>query len=167
MATSKGTQLAQLIHEKKEQLKGLCQTIDDKTASRAPEGRWSPKEIISHLCGPEGIGFFSSLQTFLDQDVPRIDIKPEDPFFSGNRSRMSLPELLSEFEREYNRMAEFAKGLTEEQLARKANIPILRETPIGEYPTLAKWIEAIGTYHMGFHIDHLKEILRSLGVSAD
>ena len=164
MATAEGIRLSQVIRPKMEQFRELCKEIDEKTASRAPEGRWSPKQIISHLCGPEGVGYLPSMQAFLEKDTPRLDIKPEDPFFSENRSRMTLLELLSEFTREYNRVVEFAKGLTEEQLARKAHIPLLKETPIGEYPTLAQWIGAIGGYHLGFHIDHMKEILQALGV---
>jgi hypothetical protein len=166
MTTSEGIILSQLVRQKADQLKQLYAGIDSETASRAPAGRWSPKQILSHLCGPEGIGFFPSLQAFLEKDTPRLDIEAENPFFSEKRSRMTVPELLSEFDKEYNRIAEFAKELSEQQLARKAHIPLLKETRIGEYPTLAQWIGAIGEYHMGFHIDHLKEILAALGVKA-
>ena len=163
MENTEGIRLAQAIRQKRDELKRLFEGIDERTASRAPAGRWSPKEILSHVCGPEGIGFMPSLQIFLEQDTPQLDIKPEDPFFSENRRQMALSALLSEFEREYSRMAEFVKGLSEEQLSRSAHIPLLKETPIGEYPTLAQWIGAIGDYHLGFHIDHLKEILQALG----
>jgi hypothetical protein len=162
MAISEGVRLSHLIRQKTEEFRAVCKGIDEKTASRAPEGRWSPKQIVSHLCGPEGLGYLPSMQAFLDQDTPRLDIKPEDPFFSEKRSRMTLSELLSEFEREYNRQIDFVKGLTEEQLARKAHIPLLKDTPLGEYLTLAQWIGAIADYHVGFHIDHLKEILQAL-----
>ena len=166
MATSEGVRLSRLIRQKMEQFKGVCKGVDEKTASRAPEGRWSPKQIVSHLCGPEGIGFLPGMQAFFAKDTPRLDIKPEDPFFSENRSRMTLSELLTEFEKECNRVAGFAEGLTDEQLARKAHIPMLKESPLGEYPTLAQWIGAIGEYHVGFHIDHMKEILQALGAAA-
>jgi len=165
MATSEGVRLSQLIREKMEQFKTACKGIDEKTASRAPEGRWSPKQIVSHLCGPEGIGFLPSMQAFLDKDTPRLDIKPEDPFFSEKRSRMTLAELLSEFEKECNRVAAFAEKLSDQQLARKAHIPMIKESPLGEYPTLALWIGAIGEYHVGFHIDHMKEVRQALGAA--
>ena len=165
MATSEGVRLSQLIREKMEQFKTACKGIDEKTASRAPEGRWSPKQIVSHLCGPESIGFLPSMQAFLDKDTPRLDIKPEDPFFSEKRSRMTLAELLSEFEKECNRVAAFAEKLSDQQLARKAHIPMIKESPLGEYPTLALWIGAIGEYHVGFHIDHMKEVRQALGAA--
>ena len=52
MATSRGIQLAQEIHQKVAELKQACQEVDESLATRAPNGRWSPKEILSHLCGP-------------------------------------------------------------------------------------------------------------------
>jgi hypothetical protein len=163
MGTPEGIRMAQTIRRKMEELLSLCKGIDEKTASRAPAGRWSPKEILSHLCGPEGVGFFPSIQTILDKDTPRLDIKPEDPFFTENRRQMTVKELLLEIERGYSHIAQVAEGLSEEQLSRRAHIPLLKETPIGEYPTLSMWVGAIGDYHLGYHIDHMKEILQALG----
>ena len=54
MATSTGVQLAQNIRQKIEELKKICEGVDESTASRSPAGRWSPKEILSHLWGPDG-----------------------------------------------------------------------------------------------------------------
>ena len=79
---------------------------------------------------------------------------------------MTFAELLEEFEREYGHIAEFVEGLSEEQLNRKAHIPLLKETPFGEYPTLGGWTQVIGEHHLGSHIDHMREILESLGVTS-
>ena len=76
MATSTGIQLAQSIRRKIEELKKVCEGLDESTASRAPAGRWSPKEILSHLWGPEGSGHLPILQAFLDEETPRIDLEP-------------------------------------------------------------------------------------------
>ena len=78
---------------------------------------------------------------------------------------MTLKELLSEIEGEYSHLADAVEGLSEDQLARKAHIPLLKESPLGEYPTLAMWVRAIGEHHLGSHIDHMKEILQALGVT--
>ena len=66
MAASRGRQLAETIHTRIEELKKVCEGIDEGTASRAPEGRWSPKQVLSHVLGPEGPGITEGLQSVLD-----------------------------------------------------------------------------------------------------
>jgi len=165
MPPSEGAQLSQMIHRKIEELKALCKGVDEDTASRAPAGRWSPKEILSHLCGPEGVGFMPALRTILEQDTPRLDIEAENPFFTEKRSRMTFAQLLRELEGEYDRMADFVTGLSDKQLARKAHIPLFKEAPFGEHLTLATFIGVLGEHHMGSHINHMREILQALGVA--
>ncbi len=112
----------------------MCEGLDEESSSRAPEDRWSPKQIVSHLCGPEGVGHLPGLKAFLEKDTPLLDVKPENPYWSEGRTRMTLSELLSEFGREYSEIAAFVEGLSEEQLSRKAHIPMLRESALGECP---------------------------------
>jgi hypothetical protein len=162
MKSAEATRLIKLIQDKIGELKVVCKGIDEVTASRAPEGRWSPKQVISHLCGPEGKGFMASLQVFIEQDTPRLDIEPENPFYTEKRAKMTIAQLLGELDAEYGRIAGFTAGLTDEQLSRKAHIPLVKDTPMGEYPTLAMWIQAIAEYHVGFHLDHMREILKAL-----
>ncbi len=166
MANAESIQYAEGFRQKVNEFKKVCQGLNEETASSAPGDRWSPKQIISHLLGPEGIGMFPSIKAFLDQDTPRLDMEAENPFFTEARKRMPFGELFAEFEKEYGRIADLVAGLSAEQLKRKARIPMLKETPIGEYPTLKDWIAALGDYHLDFHLDHLKEILQALEVTA-
>jgi len=160
MATATGTELAQGIRLKMEELKKACAGIDEATASRAPSGRWSPKEILSHLLGHE-TGHMAVLTKFLDQDTPLLDLKAETTYLGDERAGMPFAQLLDAVLEEYLCIAKFADVLTAEQLERKAHVPMLKDSPLGEYPTLGALIGGLGGYHVQFHIDHLKEILQA------
>lgn len=162
MATSRGNQLAQEIRQKVAALKQVSQGVDENLASRAPTGRWSPRQILSHLCGPEGVGHLPILRAFIDSDTPMIDLITGNPFFTEIRARMSISELVAKCEMNYQRIANFAAELTEKQLARNAHIPKLKDSPLGEYPTLDGMISVLGVYHVQDHTDHLREILAAL-----
>ena len=164
MPNQNGKEIAQGVLAKMAEFKKTCEGLSEEISSRAPTGRWSTKQIISHLCGPEGIGHLPKLKSFIDRDTPEIDIEPENTCWSGKRSRMSLAELLSEFDQEYTRIAKFIEGLSEKQLSRRAHIPMLKDSPLGQYPTLAQWADALSNYHIGFHIDHMREIVQALGL---
>jgi hypothetical protein len=166
MPSTEAMRLTELLNKKVKDFKDVCADIDEETAARAPSGRWSPKEIVSHLCGPEGIGLLPTFSAFVEKDVPRLDIEAEDSFFSENRARATFADLIEEFEAEYSRIAEFTAGLSDEQLSRKAHIPMLKESPIGEYPTLSGWIQVIGEHHLAMHGDHMREILEALGAGS-
>lgn len=162
MATSRGNQLAREIRHKVTAMKQACEGVDEDLASRAPTGRWSPKQILSHLCGPENVGHLPFLRSFIDNDTPLIDLDTENPFFTETRAAMSFAELVAEFEVNYRQLADFTSELTLGQLARKAHIPKLIDSPLGEYPTLEGMIAGLGEYHVQYHIDHLREILAAL-----
>jgi hypothetical protein len=165
MPSQQAAKSSQLIRQKMDEMKKLCEGLDEKTASRAPAKRWSPKQILSHLCGPDGVGLMPAIQTILQQDAPRLDLHPGDPFFTERRAGMTVAELLKEFEGEYTRMADLVAGLSDEQLARKVHVPAFKETPMGEHLTLAVWVTALAERHVGFHIDHMREILQELGAA--
>ena len=162
MATATGSELAQGIRAKILELKAACADVDEAAASRAPAGRWSPKEILSHLLGPDASGLLPLLQKFLDSDVPLIEIVPEQTHFTGPRRDKTFAELLRELEQKYEGLARFAEGLSGAQLARTAHIPLFKDSPLTDHPTLAAFIGGLGQYHVQRHIDHLREILGQL-----
>lgn len=162
MATSRSIELAEMIRRKSAELQEACRGVDENLAARAPGDRWSPRMIISHMCGSEE-GHVALLKAFIDSDTPLIDLNAGNPFYTETRAAMSFCELLAASAANYEQVAAFVEGLTEAHLARKAHIPELKETPLGEYPTLEGMIHGLGEFHIQFHIDHLREILAELG----
>ena len=165
MANPQGTELARTIRSGMEELQKVCAGMTEDIASKAPADRWSPKQIVSHLTGQDGIGFMPAFERILAQDTPKIDIIAEDPFFTERRSRLTLKELLAEAAAEYTKIADLALSLSEDQLKRKAYIPLFKDTDLTEYPTLAAFMGGLCGWHMGFHIRHMKDVLKELGVA--
>jgi len=162
MNTPSGTQLAQEIRKEIEELKKVCAGVDEKTSSSAPAGRWSPKEILSHLIGPKESAYLLLLQIFLNKDHPTIEIDPGNPFFSEERAKTPFVELLQEAVKGYEQLAVFSENLTHEQLARTAHIPQFKESPLGENPSLGAMILGLGQYHVQSHIEQMTEVLQEI-----
>ena len=101
MGIPEAAKLSESIRRNAEGFKKLCEGLDEETASRATGDRWSPKQIISHVSGPEGVGFTPTITAILEQDTPLLELDPGNPFFSEKRARMTVAELLAEFVREY------------------------------------------------------------------
>ena len=102
----------------------------------------------------------TSIRAFLEQDTPRLDIEAWNPFYTEKRSRMTMAQMLAEIDDEYVRIADLTSRLTDDQLSGKAHIPLLKNTPMGEYPTLAIWIQAMVKDHIDCHVAHMRELLR-------
>jgi len=165
MTTAEGIALASTIRNRTEELQKICEGLTEEIASRSPADRWSPKQIISHISGPDSIGFMPAIDLILKQDTPRIDIVAEDPFSTERRSKLTMKELLSEAVKEYAKIADLMSTLSADQLNRKAHIPLFKDTELGEYPSLAAFISGLCGWHLEFHINHLKEVLKALGVT--
>ena len=165
MATNTGTAIEESLERSVSRVRQACAGLDDVAAGRTPPGedRWSAKQVISHLCGPETTGYIAGLKRFLDEDTPQIDMEAGNPFYSPGREQKSIDELLSDFAAEFARVADFVRPLSDDQLSRKARIPMLKESPLGEYPTLGQWVGAIAEFHVDFHLEQLGKIRNEVG----
>ena len=56
---TESARLVKLIQRKIGKFKDVCNGIDEDRASCAPAGSWTPKQIASHLCYPEGEGYMT------------------------------------------------------------------------------------------------------------
>lgn len=159
---TKGSDLARGIRATLAEFQAACAGIGAASADKAPAGRWTPREIVSHLAGGEGVGYLPMLRKFLDSDVPRIDIVPEQTNMTPARAAMPFAELVALAAREFEAVATLAEGLSDAQLARTAHIPLFKDHPLTEYPSLAAIAGGLGQYHLNMHVEHLREVLAEL-----
>jgi hypothetical protein len=106
--------------------------------------------------GDEGESFVAGLHRFVNEDTPLIGVVACLPYFSPARQAMSLSELRAGVWRQYEEVADFIGGLSDEQLARKGRVPLLKETPIGEQP-----VGMGGRDHKHHLTDHVGQCARS------
>jgi len=131
--------------------------ISEEAAARRPaEGEWCVKEVLSHLCGDEGESFAAGLRRFVEEETPLIGVVAGLPYYTPKRQGMTAGELLSAVRGQYQEMAGFLAGLTEEQLARKGRVPLLKDTPLGDEPTLGQWAGAIIDFHLTDHVNQIR-----------
>ena len=156
-AASLKDQMSQKVRELHEAVSGLS---EEKASQRPAEGEWCAKEVLSHLTGEEMDTFYADLKRFLEEDTPALDVIPGQAHFDDERKSWSTQALLGAVEKQYNEIGTFLAGLSDEQLNRKGHVPLLKETPIGEYPTLGQWAGALINFHLNDHVQQLQSLAK-------
>ncbi|MDO8615744.1 MAG: DinB family protein [Dehalococcoidia bacterium] len=156
-AASLQDQLSQKVRELSQIVSPLS---EEQASSPLAPGEWCVKEVLSHLMGEETQGFIGGIKRFVEADNPVIDVTPGVTFFEQRRGK-SARELMSQVEARYSEIGRFVGGLTEDQLSRKATIPLLKETPLGENVTLAQWTGALINFHLNDHIGQLRTLTQA------
>jgi DinB superfamily len=152
-----GPSLQQQLDLKVQEIKQAVSGIDDQKAARRPvDGEWSAKEVLSHLTGRDDALSMYEFQRFLKEETPDLGITPGS--YSEVRKDAPLSELVSRLDSDYKQIGSFLAGLNAEQLNRKAHIPFLKETPLGEYPTLGQWAIGVIQFHLNDHIQQLQNL---------
>lgn len=148
------------LRELDEALAGMDEA---KAGQRHADGEWCCKEVLSHLMGDESESYAAGLSRFIDEDSPLIGVVVGLPYYTPARQTMSLTDLRAGVWRQYQEVGEFLGGLSDEQLARKARVPLLKESPMGEYPTLAQWVGALLDFHLPDHINQIRNARQKIG----
>jgi hypothetical protein len=152
-----GEALSQQLSAKVKEVTAAASGFSDEQAAKPKaEGEWSAKQVLSHLCGDGDALSMYEFQRFLDEDTPPLGIVPGR--YGDVRKDGSVSELVSKIESDYGQIGTFFAGLSDEQLARKAHVPFLKETPLGEYPTLGQWAGAVINFHLADHINQLNAL---------
>ena len=131
--------------------------FSDETAGRRPaDGEWCVKEALSHLCGEADALKMYGFRRFVEEDEPLIGIVTGLPYYSPERQGMSFEDLASKVRAQYGEIATYLASLSQEQLERKARVPLLKDTPFGENVTLAQWAQAAAQFHVTDHINQIR-----------
>jgi uncharacterized damage-inducible protein DinB len=153
-----GPGLQQQLDQKIREISQAVGDIDEQKALQRPaEGEWCAKEVLSHLSGADSVEFVARLKRFIDEDTPRIDIERGLSHYD-QREDASTSDLLSAVESAYGEAGKFLAGLSEEQLNRKANVPLLKETPFGENVALGQWAGLMINFHLNDHLNQLRNL---------
>jgi DinB superfamily len=154
-----GPSLQQQMNQKVEEIKQAVSGIDEEKANRSPgEGEWCAKEILWHLTGPEHALSTFEMERFLKEETPELGVTPGQTPYNDDRSKVPLNQLVSRVENQYSEVGNFLAGLNDDQLNRKAHIPFLKETPLGEYPTLGQWAIGLIQFHLNDHVQQLQNL---------
>lgn len=154
-----GPGLQQQLDQKIREIAQAVAGIDEEKALERPaEGEWCIKEVLSHLSGEENANVMHRLKRILEEDTPNLDITPGVSAYDTRREQTPVSQLLSTVETQYTELGRLLISLTEEQLARKAHVPALKGSPMGEYPTLGQWAGFVVNFHIAGHVNQLRNL---------
>jgi len=152
-----GSSLQQQLDQKVQEIKQTVSGIDEQAATHRPaDGEWCAKEVLSHLSVEENANVMHRLKRILEEDMPNLDITPGVSAYDAQREQTPVSQLLSTVE--YTELGRLLNSLTDEQLARKAHVPALKRSPLGEYPTLAQWAGFVVNFHIAGHVNQLRNL---------
>jgi hypothetical protein len=156
-----GPTLQQQVSQKVQEIKQAISGLSEENASKQPaEGEWCVKEVLSHLTGEENAVMMYQLNRILEEDTPTLTLVPGVSAYTDERKNSSLSQLLSTVEAQYSDLGKLFAGMSEEQLSRKAHIPFLKESPLGEYPTLGQWAMGIINFHLADHVSQISTLAK-------
>ncbi len=163
MVSEAGTSLREALGQKMDELSEALEGLDEeKAGQRAVDAEWCCKEVLSHLMGDEGEDILAPLRRIIEEDTPLIGIVTGLPYYTPDRQTMSLAELRGAVPSRYRELAEFLGGLNDADIARKARVPLFKETPIGEYATMAQFVGALD-FHLTDHINQIRNARQQVG----
>jgi hypothetical protein len=150
--------LAQQLAAKVSEVKSIVSGISEEDAAQKPAAdEWCANEVLSHLIGEELGDWKARIELIVKEDTPLIDLTPGISY-TEKRTEKTTSALLSAFETDYAAFGKYLGSLTDEQLSRKAHVPLFKESPLGEYPTLAQFATGIINYHVADHVQQLRNL---------
>lgn len=164
MVSQAGTSIRGMLEGKLKELDDALESVDEsKAGERAADGEWCCKEVLSHLMGDEREDITAGFRKAVAEDTPLIPIVTGLPYYTPARQALSISQMRGAVRGRYDQLSEYLGGLTDEQLNRKARVPLFKETPLGEYPTLAQVAGALINIHLADHINQIRSVRGQMG----
>ena len=134
---------------------------------RADEpGEWTTRQVLTHLLFPPDWDLVEVLQSFRERDLPVIEIEPGDPFLTPERRMLTLDQLVTALDAQRRAVFAYLRSLGENDLARKARIPLFKTFMGTDEITLPVFVGALFEYHWNDHAAQLAKIRDAVGLPA-
>lgn len=104
------------------------------------------------------------LFSFASSDLPLIEIKPGQVHLTPERQMMTLQQFRSALDRHRREAFAYLEGLRDEDLQRKARIPLFEPLLGTDEITMPTWIRVFFAIHWGDHADQLAKIRKAVGL---
>jgi hypothetical protein len=132
--------------------------------SDAP-AEWTTRQVLCHLLGAPGWRPVPVLSTFATAELPLIEIKPGQTHVTPERQVMRLHQFTNGLDRHRREVFEFLERLGDEDLQRKARIPLFKQVLGTDEVTIPTWVGAFFGVHWGDHAGQLAKIRKAVGLS--
>ena len=121
----------------------------------AADGEWGAREICSHILGDAQDRFIDGIRKGLELDdhviVEIIGLSQ----MTSDRESMSAAQLAGAVATEYEELAGFVAGLSDEQLARTVKAPPLEPFLGSDTLPLGAWADTVLNLHLPSHVEQL------------
>jgi hypothetical protein len=131
--------------------------------SDAP-GEWTTRQVLCHLLSEPGWRPVPVLFSFAPTDLPVIDIKPGQMYLTPERQMMTLPQFEHALDRHRREALAYLETLGDEDLQRKARVPLFKRLLGTDEVTMPTWVEVLFAIHWGDHADQLAKIRKAVGL---
>jgi len=142
------------------QLQGMEPNLDK---SDAP-GEWTTRQVLCHLLGDQGEKPVAVLQSFTVGSLPVIDIKPGHAPVTPERQKMTLAQLREALETQRRGILSYLDSLENEDLGRKAKIPLFKQFMGTDEIALPVYVGAMFDYHWNDHAGQIAKIRKANGL---
>jgi len=148
------------------QLQGMESHMERSDGS----GEWTTRQVLCHLLGAPGWRPVPVLSTFVKvepggaAELPVIDIKPGQCHVTPERQMMRLQQFKNAIDRHRREVFEYLETLSDEDLQRKARIPLFEQFLGTQEVTMPVWVGAYFVVHWGDHAGQLAKIRQAVGL---